>query len=423
MATRLGRLLRLPGSAPVRSFRVTALLVPERIPAGSSAEQAVAALRRALLALPGARHADVQARPFLGRDEAWLAVAPDEAGETPAGRAWARLLARAEVAALEGLAELEGLPAPGVPVPGTPAPGAPAPGRPAAGVPVPGMPTPRMPAPGVVPAATGFAEASAGLGAPGAVRPPRARRAGTAEAEPAQGDAAPPDALALLEQLASRAAPAPAAAPGPAGARQGWSDQALLTRLLSLAGRREEDHAGLAAQLLARHGSFATVLALPPRELLAEPGVNRHTAANIKLVHAAALRFARAEISQAPVLDDRAALLAYLTAVLARERIEQFRILFLDAGHRLLADEAQARGTVNHTPVYPREVARRALELHASSLILVHNHPSGDPSPSREDVGMTELVRRALGVVDVMLQDHLIVGSGRHFSFREAGLL
>ncbi len=382
LAARLRGVLRL-GGAPARPHRVVALLVPGQVPAASTMVEAVAALRDVLLALPGVTHADVQARPFLGREEAWLTVAPDE-GATPSGRAWARLLARTEAAALQALAGLDRRP---VPEPGP---------------------------------ATGFAEAAPALAE---ARRPRGRP----RRDAARTDvAAPADALALLEQLAFQASspdPAPMSVPTPAPARQGWSDQALLARLLALAGRREDDHAGLAARLLERHGSFAGVLALPVRELLAEPGVNRHLAANIKLVHATALRFARAEVAQAPVLDDQAALLAYLTAVLARERIEQFRILFLDAGHRLLSDEAQARGTVNHTPVYPREVAKRALELHASSLILVHNHPSGDPSPSREDLGMTEQVRRALGVVDVALEDHLIVGAGRHFSFRAAGLL
>ncbi len=112
-------------------------------------------------------------------------------------------------------------------------------------------------------------------------------------------------------------------------------------------------------------------------------GLGTHGIAAIKLLHAAAVRLARAGVIGLPVLDGRDGLIAYLTAVLARERIEQFRILFLDAAGRLRADEAQARGTVNHTPVYPREVVRRALELEAASVILVHNHPSGDPAPSR----------------------------------------
>jgi DNA repair protein RadC len=109
--------------------------------------------------------------------------------------------------------------------------------------------------------------------------------------------------------------------------------------------------------------------------------------------------------------------------VLARERVEQFRLLFLDNKNRLLADEAQARGTVNHTPVYPREVVRRALELAATAIILVHNHPSGDPSPSRDDIEMTREIKAATGTLGILLHDHIIVGNGSWLSFRKEGLL
>ena len=115
-------------------------------------------------------------------------------------------------------------------------------------------------------------------------------------------------------------------------------------------------------------------------------------------------------------------LIDYLTAVLARERVEQFRILFLDSRNQLLADEAQARGTV-HTPVYPCEVVKRALELHATALILVHNHPSSDPSPGRDDVEVTGLVKQAAAALSITLHDHVIVGNGRWFSFRQKGVL
>ncbi|MGI4977146.1 MAG: JAB domain-containing protein, partial [Janthinobacterium lividum] len=140
-------------------------------------------------------------------------------------------------------------------------------------------------------------------------------------------------------------------------------------------------------------------------------------------VHASALRLARAEVMDRPVLGNWDMLMDYLNAVLARERVEQFRVLFLDNRNRLVADEAQAKGTVNHTPVYPREVVRRALELHATALILVHNHPSGDPTPSREDLGMTKQVQAAAEVLSIVLHDHVIVGNGRWLSFRQEGLL
>jgi DNA repair protein RadC len=124
-----------------------------------------------------------------------------------------------------------------------------------------------------------------------------------------------------------------------------------------------------------------------------------------------------------PVLNNWDRLMDYLNAALAREKIEQFRILFLDSKNRLIADEAQARGTVNHTPVYPREVIKRALELHATALILVHNHPSGDPTPSRADIEMTGEIMAAGAVLSVVVHDHLIIGNGRHLSFRREGLL
>jgi DNA repair protein RadC len=123
------------------------------------------------------------------------------------------------------------------------------------------------------------------------------------------------------------------------------------------------------------------------------------------------------------VLADRASLYAYLTARLARELVEQFYVIFLGEGDRLIADEAQARGTVNHTPVYPREVVRRALELNASAIILVHNHPGGDPTPSRDDLVMTQNIVAAGSVLGIAVRDHIIVGNGRRHSFAEAGQL
>jgi DNA repair protein RadC len=126
----------------------------------------------------------------------------------------------------------------------------------------------------------------------------------------------------------------------------------------------------LAKHLINRFGSFAAVLAAPQQELFECRGLGEHSVAALKLVHASALRLARAEVIDRPVLNNWDRLIDYLTAAMARERIEQFRVLFLDSRNRLLADEAQGRGTVNHTPVYPREIMRRALELHATALIL-----------------------------------------------------
>jgi len=113
----------------------------------------------------------------------------------------------------------------------------------------------------------------------------------------------------------------------------------------------------------------------------------------------------------------------YLQAVLAREKVEQFRVLYLDNRNRLLADVPQAKGTVNHTPVYPREVVKQALDLHATAMILVHNHPSGDPSPSEDDIVMTKEIKRAAQALSIVLHDHVIVGNGNWLSFKKAGFL
>jgi len=137
----------------------------------------------------------------------------------------------------------------------------------------------------------------------------------------------------------------------------------------------------------------------------------------------AALRLSEAPLKNQEVLNNWDRLMDYLTARLARERVEQFRVLFLDTKNRLIADEAQARGTVNHTPVYPREVVKRALELHATALILVHNHPSGDPTPSRADIEMTAEVKQAAAALGITLHDHLIIGRDRPLSFRREGLI
>ncbi len=198
-------------------------------------------------------------------------------------------------------------------------------------------------------------------------------------------------------------------------------DGALLAELLSLVLLSEAET--VAARALLRFGSFAAVLAAPDRDLRAVAGLGTHGIAAIKLLHAAAIRLARASVIGLPVLDGWDSLIAYLTTVLARERIEQFRILFLDAAGRLRADEAQARGTVNHTPVYPREVVRRALELEAAAVILVHNHPSGDPAASMEDIEMTGRIQEAADAVGITVRDHVIIGNGRWLSFQREGLL
>jgi len=199
------------------------------------------------------------------------------------------------------------------------------------------------------------------------------------------------------------------------------ADHEMLEIVLFALPRR--DTKPLARALLSRFGSFARVIAAPVQDLLATEGLGEAGVAALKSVQAAALRLLRAEVMDQPVLSSWDRLMAYLGAELSRERVEQFRVLFLDNRNKLLADEAQQRGTVNHTPVYPREVAKRALELHAAALILVHNHPSGDPTPSRDDIVMTQQIKAAAASLSIVLHDHVVVGNGSCLSFRSEGLL
>jgi DNA repair protein RadC len=199
-------------------------------------------------------------------------------------------------------------------------------------------------------------------------------------------------------------------------------DHELLEMVLFTAIPRR-DTKPIARALLARFGSFPDALAAPQAELSAIEGLGEAGIAALRVVQAAALRLQRATLREQPLLNNWDALERYLTAALAREPVEQFRVLFLDSKNRLIRDEAQAKGTVNHTPVYPREVVKRALELHATALILVHNHPSGDPTPSRADIEMTGEVKRAAELLGIALHDHLIVGRGATLSFRREGLL
>ena len=199
-------------------------------------------------------------------------------------------------------------------------------------------------------------------------------------------------------------------------------DHELLEMVLFLALPRR-DTKPIARALLTRFGSFAAAISAPSQALSQIDGLGEAGIAALRSIQGAALRLVRAEVMESPILNNWEKLLGYLNAALAREKIEQFRILFLDTKNRLIADEAQARGTVNHTPVYPREVVRRALELQATALILVHNHPSGDPTPSRADIAMTKEIVIAAEALGILLHDHLIIGNGRHYSFRREGHL
>jgi DNA repair protein RadC len=199
-------------------------------------------------------------------------------------------------------------------------------------------------------------------------------------------------------------------------------DHELLEMQLFLALPRR-DTKPIARALLARFGSFGNVISARVEDLRQVEGMGEAAIAALKTVQAAALRLMRQEVLDRPVLNNWDRLLEYLNAAIARETVEQFRVLFLDAKNRLIADEAQARGTINHTPVYPREVVKRCLELQATALILVHNHPSGDPTPSAADIEMTAEIRQAAATLGIAVHDHLIIGNGRHLSFRREGLL
>jgi len=178
----------------------------------------------------------------------------------------------------------------------------------------------------------------------------------------------------------------------------------------------------LAKQLLARFGSLAGVLGAAPEELKTVQGVGEALALDLKLVQEAALRTARAEVARRPVISSWSALIAYVKTALAHEAREQFRVLFLDKKNQLIADEVMNRGTVDHAPVYPREVVRRALELSASAVILVHNHPSGDPTPSAADIDMTRQVVDAGRALRIAVHDHLIAGRDGVASLKALGL-
>ncbi len=179
----------------------------------------------------------------------------------------------------------------------------------------------------------------------------------------------------------------------------------------------------LAKDLIAKFGTFAEVIAAPPARLMETSGVGQSTVTDLKLVAASAQRLTRIEVMNKPVLSSWNAILDYCRADMAFEMQEQFRILFLDKSNTLIAAEVQQRGTVDHTPVYPREIVKRALELSSTAIILVHNHPSGDPTPSNADVKMTSQVIDIARPLGIIVHDHVIIGRKGHFSFKGKGLI
>ncbi len=184
-----------------------------------------------------------------------------------------------------------------------------------------------------------------------------------------------------------------------------------------------QDVKPLARLLLDTFGDFNGAVSASPARLRMVKGVGDAVVQELKIVEAAAQRLMRARVINRPVLSSWDALLDYCHTAMAHRETEQFRILYLDRKNVLIADEEQARGTVDHVPVYPREVVKRALELNASALILVHNHPSGDPTPSEADVLMTCQVQDAARALGIVVHDHLIIGKSREISFKSQGYL
>jgi DNA repair protein RadC len=185
----------------------------------------------------------------------------------------------------------------------------------------------------------------------------------------------------------------------------------------------QRDVKPLAKELIETFGSYAEVLAAPPARLGEIKGLGEAAITELKIVQAAASRMLKGEVKKRQVLSSWSSVLDYCRSAMAFDDKEQFRILFLDKRNQLIADEVQQKGTVDHTPVYPREVVKRALELSATALILVHNHPSGDPTPSRADILMTEAIVDVAKPLGIAVHDHIIVGKDGHASFKGLKLI
>ncbi len=202
----------------------------------------------------------------------------------------------------------------------------------------------------------------------------------------------------------------------------GMPDYELLELLLAQAIPRR-DVKPLAKTLLDTFGDFAGVISADTDRLQAVSGMGETSATALKVVQAAAVRLLQQQVAGEDIIDSWDRLVDYCTAAMAHEPVEQLRLLFLDRKNVLIADELQQRGTVDHTPLYTREVVKRALELGACALVVVHNHPSGDATPSQGDIKMTHELRDALEKIGIALHDHIVIGRHGHESFRAKGLL
>ena len=206
------------------------------------------------------------------------------------------------------------------------------------------------------------------------------------------------------------------------GGAEALADHEILEYLLATAIPRR-DTKPLARSLLARFGTLAGVFNADSAALSQHPGMGETSAAAIRIVALAARRFARTEATQRPVLASWKALLDYLAIDMAHLSVERVRVLFLDSKNRLLRDEHLADGSIDEAAIHPREVIRRALDLGAASLILVHNHPSGNPEPSKADIAITQKISDAAHLLGITLHDHVVIGREGHVSFRARGLL
>ena len=200
------------------------------------------------------------------------------------------------------------------------------------------------------------------------------------------------------------------------------ADYELLEMILFGANPRK-DVKPLAKDLLTKFGNFNNIINAEVKDLMTIPGLGDTGIALLKAVRAACSKLLKENIIDKPILSSWADLFNYCCASMSHLKIEQFRLIFLDRKHRVLSEEVQQQGTVDNTPVYPREVVKRALDLGASGIILVHNHPTGDPTPSAADIDMTKRIKSICIELGIQLHDHIIIGKGKHTSFKAEGLL
>lgn len=203
---------------------------------------------------------------------------------------------------------------------------------------------------------------------------------------------------------------------------EGMPDYEIL-ELLLMAALPQRDVKPLAKDLIARFTSLSGVLTASPEELMSVPGIKETACSALKVVQVAATRLSKAQVMGQPIIGGWDRLIDYCRTAMGHDKVENFRLLFLDRKNRLIADEAQQKGTVDHTPVYPREVVKRALELGASAIILVHNHPSGDVTPSKDDIQLTRQIKEGAEKLGIQLFDHVIVSKSGETSFKALGLL